>query len=392
MFHMTSVGISCRERGAGIMGNQIDAHELHGRMASLQGVTILDVRNHQAYEDWRIQGNHVQSLNVPNSQLQARGVDACIDVPKNREIVAVCAQGIAAQETVKMLEEAGFKSAYLEGGMGSWAEYYYPVRVAKLRSGAIYQVIRPGKGCLSYLVTSGAEAVVVDAGRHVQTYLDLAEEIGVSIRHTVDTHMHADHISGSRNLARKTGATYWIAAEEMVEASGEFHALEDGMTLPIGSDGLEMLSIRTPGHTVASTSFLIDGSYLLSGDTIFVSGLGRPDLKGKAYEMAEEMYDTVIHKLSSLDGATLVLPSHYSDYREITSEGYVGARLEDIKARNVLLSVSERKEFVESLVRRVGATPPNYEKVTQVNRGLYDAPWAEQSELEIGPNRCAVRP
>lgn len=374
-----------------MMGSRIDAQELHERMTSSQGVTILDVRNQQAYEEWRIQGQNVQSLNIPNSQLQADGVDASIDVSKNREIVAVCAKGIAAQETVKMLEEAGFKSAYLEGGMGAWAEYYYPLRVAQLKSGTLYQILRPGKGCLSYLVTSGAEAVVVDAGRHVQVYLDLAAELGVSIRHTVDTHMHADHISGSRNLARETGATYWIAAAEMAGASGEFQALEDGMKLPVGNGELEMVSIRTPGHTVASTSFLIEGAYLLSGDTVFVSGLGRPDLKGKASEMAEEMYDTVIHKLSSLDGTTWVLPSHYSDYREMTPEGYVGARLADIRDRNLLLSVTDRTAFVESLVRRVGATPPNYEQVTQVNRGLYQATWEEQSELEVGPNRCAVK-
>lgn len=374
------------------MAKSITVAELQAKINSAEGVTILDVRANQAYEEWHIQGERVHSINTQNSKLKEQGVDSIQGLPQNQEVVAVCAKGIAAQETVALLEQGGRQAVFLEGGMGAWAQYYKYVLVAHEANFSIYQFLRTGKGCLSYMVTSGSEAVVVDAGRHLDAYLTLAQKLNVSIRHVLDTHLHADHISGSARLAQAVGGTYWIATQEMAGATGAFNALEGGVRVPFGEPTFSMVSLRTPGHTISSTSFLVNGRYFLSGDTVFVSGVGRPDLKGKAEEMAGMMYETVGMLLTELAGETLVLPAHYSDYREVNARGFVAARFADIHAGNPLIAMRNEAEFVAALVGRVGATPPNYETITNVNRGLTKASELEQSDLEIGPNRCAVHP
>lgn len=373
------------------MPKSISVGELQKRMDDEEGVTILDVRASQAYGEWSIQGTRVQSLNIPNSQLIEHGVHAFPDIPSTREIVAVCAKGIAARETVALLESDGLRAVYLEGGMEAWGQYYHSVHVVQDPDFSIHQIVRPGKGCLSYMVTSGGEAAVVDVGRHLEPYLELAQRLNVTIRHVFDSHLHADHVSGGSRLAHVVGATYWIAPEEMVDARGEYVELKDAQRVEFGEPTFSMISLRTPGHTLASTSFIINGRYLLSGDTVFVSGLGRPDLKGRAEEMAAMMYDTVLHQFVNLSDDVLVLPAHYSDFREQTSGGYVGATLGDIRRSNPLLRERNRQAFVESLVSKVGATPPNYETITRINRGIQNASDEEQGELEIGPNRCAVK-
>jgi glyoxylase-like metal-dependent hydrolase (beta-lactamase superfamily II)/rhodanese-related sulfurtransferase len=369
----------------------ITAEELKRRMDLPEGVVILDVRASSAYQDWRIEGRNVYSVNIQNSKLREYGVSSFAEIPKDKEIVAVCAKGISAQDTVKMLEDSGYQAVCLKGGMSAWSEFYEPVSVVQTERLHVTQFIRLAKGCLSYMVTSKGEAAVVDAGRHIDRYIEFAKQHGVKIQHVLDTHLHADHISGGRALAEATGAKYWIAEEEMVDATGSFEPLADGTKISLGDTSLTIMALKTPGHTVASTSFLVDNKYLVAGDTIFLSGLGRPDLKGRVREMANLLFDTVTGTIANLPGDILVLPGHFSNFWEINRDGYVGALLEEIRSKNPLLHTTEREAFVEKVVGNTGATPPNYETIIGINRGLLHASDAEKTELEIGPNRCAVK-
>ena len=374
------------------MSKSISVQELHNRMNSLEGAFVLDVRASGAYQDWRIQDNGVVSVNIQNSKLKEHGPQAYPDLPQNREIVAVCAKGVAAQETTDMLSEHGYTIRYLEGGMQSWSEFYYPVQVAKSDDLELIQVLRPAKGCLSYFLASKSDAIVVDPSRHIDEYVRLAAQHGVQIRHVLDTHLHADHISGGEALAKATGAKYWIGEGEMQGVTNrEFNALKDGLKLEFGSSTLEVLAIPTPGHTPGSTSFLVNHTFLISGDTVFVNGLGRPDLGGKAKEWAKMLYETVVTKLNQLSDDVIVLPAHYSDFREITAAGYVGAVLGDLRQSNELLQGGDEDVFTESVAGRAGQTPPNYETIVNINRGLIAISVQEASDLEVGPNRCAVK-
>lgn len=368
----------------------ITVQELHDRMQSPEGAFVLDVRASGAYQEWKIQDKGVVSVNIQNSKLKEFGPEFFKELPRDREIVTVCAKGVAAQETAEILEQKGYSVSVLEGGMQAWSEFYYAVQIAVSQEFELLQVIRPAKGCLSYFLISNGEAVVVDPNRKVSVYTDLAKQKNVKIRHVLDTHLHADHITGAHELVDETGAKYWISASEMKEAKREYNALTDGLKLQFGSSTLEVMAIRTPGHTPGSTSFLVNKKYLLSGDTVFVSGLGRPDLGGKAQEWAKMLYQTVVEKLNVLSDDVIVLPSHYSDFREITTGGYVGVVLGDLRKENELVRGGDEAVFTEA-VTGTGATPPNYETIIEINRGLKDVTNEEASELEIGPNRCAVK-
>lgn len=375
------------------MPNSISVKELHQRMSSPEGAFVLDVRASGAYQEWRIQDKGVVSVNIQNSKLKEHGPAAYPEIPKDKEIVSVCAKGVAAQETADMLTEAGYKISYLDGGMQSWSEFYYPVQVSISDDLELLQVLRPAKGCLSYFLASKGEGIVVDASRHVDEYVKLAKANGVQIRHVLDTHLHADHISGGEALAAATGAKYWIGESEMQGSDRPFHALKDGLKLEFGSSTLEVLAIPTPGHTPGSTSFLVNNQFLVSGDTVFVNGLGRPDLGGKAREWAKMLYNTVVTKLNKLSDDMIVLPAHYSDFHEITDAGYVGAVLGELRQSNQLLQGGDEDVFTESVAGGAGATatPPNYETIVNINRGLVQISAQEASDLEVGPNRCAVK-
>lgn len=373
------------------MPKSITVHELKERMDSPQGAVILDVRAAGAFEEWRIQGNNVTTLNVQNSKLKQFGVEHFSEIPNDKEVITVCAQGVSAQETASMLNEAGYSAAFLEGGMSAWSTFYQPVKVAETDTLRLYQILRPAKGCLSYMVASRDEAVVIDASRHVDEYTKLAQDLGVKIRHVLDTHLHADHISGGHALAGAVGAQYWIGPSEMEGGTRSFAPLTDKLRIPFGDSSLEVIAVPTPGHTPGSTSFLIDGKFLISGDTIFVSGVGRPDLGGKAAEWSQLLYETVFTKLAPLPDETVVLPAHYADYREVNDRGFVGEPLGDIRNKNDILRQNNREKFTSEVAGRAGATPPNYETIVAINRGVKHVSSEEQTNLEIGPNRCAVK-
>lgn len=373
------------------VSKSIRARDLQERMNAPEGAFILDVRPESAFNEWRIQGKHLTAVNIQNSKLKAFGVEYFSEIPKDKEVVAVCAKGISAQETVSILQQSGYQAVYLEGGMSAWSEFYQVACVVKRDDFAIYQLQRLAKGCLSYMITSGTEAAVVDASRHIEEYQTLADQLGVKIRFVLDTHLHADHVSGGRALADAVGASYRIAREEMTGGMIPYDPLEDGQMISFGRPGFSMQVIRTPGHTPALMSFFIANEFLLVGDTVFVSGLGRPDLKGRAKEMAERLYDTVFHRLQGLSDDVVILPGHFSDISELNDEGYVGARLGDIRRDNSLFQLADKEAFVHAVVGRVGATPPNYQTVIRVNQGLEKPDSSSLIELEVGPNRCAVK-
>ncbi|PWI58429.1 hypothetical protein BM613_03905 [Sulfoacidibacillus thermotolerans] len=357
-----------------------------------QGETvILDVRASAAYLEWHIDHKNARLLNIQTSKLKANGPEAYPEIPRDKEIVCVCAQGNASQEAAQILNDHGYQAVSLDDGMSAWSEFYYPVTVVKSDDLELIQVVRPAKGCLSYVLISGDEALVVDPARHVEVYDQIAKDHGVQIQHILDTHCHADHISGGPALAKQVDAKYWVAPSEMEGGKISFDPLEDGLRFSFGTSKLEVLAIPTPGHTPGSTSFFVNDKFLLSGDTVFVSGLGRPDLGGKAEEWAAMLYETVNTKLNKIEDDVLILPAHFSGSDEITESGYVGAQFEAIRSTNHLLQGVSEEEFTDAVASKVGLTPPNYTTIVSINRGLEAPSEEEATELEIGPNRCAVK-
>ncbi|WP_339263455.1 MBL fold metallo-hydrolase [Geobacillus sp. FSL K6-3411] len=373
------------------MMKEMTVQQMTEKVLNKESLFILDVRNESDFRDWKIEGENFAYLNVPYFEL-VDGVDSIVDrLPKDQDIVVVCAKGGSAAFVAEQLAEAGFDNVYtLAGGMQAWSEHLHQVNVYKDDQLKVYQFIRVGKGCLSYMVISGGEALVVDPLRFIDVYEQVAQQEGVTITHIVDSHLHADHLSGGKALAERTGAAYYLMKSE--GAVFDFEPLEQHETIDFENVHLEVLAVKTPGHTPGSVSFFVNGKWLFSGDTIFVGGLGRPDLGGKVAEWAEDLYHTVYEKVAAMADDVIVLPAHYANLdEEINAEGYVGDTLGRIRARNEMMQNKAKDEFIDLVIQGAKTeTPPNFEDIVAINRGLKTVDIETQRELEIGPNRCAL--
>ncbi len=357
-----------------------------------QELFILDVRNHDAFEDWKIEGHKFDYLNIPYFELLDGVEEILPQIPTNQDVLVVCAKEGSSLMVAEMLSDAGRNVAYLEGGMKSWSMYLEPIKVGDLTDGCeIYQFVRLGKGCLSYMVISGGEAAVIDAVRFQDVFLNFAKEKNVTIKHVFDTHLHADHISGGRQIAESTGAKYYISNKDAEEAVFTYEPLEDGSIVQVGAIKIEVNALYSPGHTIGSTSFIIDNHYLLTGDILFIDSIGRPDLAGLAEEWVSDLRETLYRRYRELAEDLIVLPAHFMIIDELNEDGTVAKRLGDLFAENHGLNVSDEAEFRSLVTENLPPQPNAYQQIRQVNMGKLSPDMDEQTEMEIGPNRCAVR-
>ncbi|RLQ96712.1 MBL fold metallo-hydrolase [Falsibacillus albus] len=367
------------------------AKEAAKKVLSKEDLFILDVRNEDAYKDWKIEGENVKSINVPYFDL-LDGVDGILDQLPKENVLVVCAKEGSSMFVAGELVEAGIKNvSYLEGGMKAWSEYLEPVKVGDLSNGgALYQFVRIGKGCLSYLIESDGKAMIIDSARTIDAYLDFAKENKLSIIHAADTHLHADHISGGRKIAEAAGAQYWLPPKDAEEVTFDYNKLVEGTELQIGQTTVQVQPLYSPGHTIGSTSFIIDDQYLLTGDILFVESIGRPDLAGKAEDWVSDLRNTLYSRYKELSDDLMVLPAHFGTMSEIGENGLVAARLGDLFAKNAGLNVEDEAEFRKLVTENLPPQPNAYLEIRQTNMGKIQPNEEEQREMEIGPNRCAV--
>ncbi|CAM4004860.1 MBL fold metallo-hydrolase [Cohnella lubricantis] len=375
---------------AGIKG--MTSKELTRRILAKEDLFILDVRNENDYNDWRIEGERIVSLNIPYFEL-LDGVDNALEqIPANMKLLVVCAKEGSSMFVAEQIADAGRTNVhYLEGGMKSWSEHLEPVFIGELQDGgAVYQFLRLGKGCLSYMIVSGGEAAVIDAARMTDRYMAFAQARGITIKHVLDTHLHADHISGGRQLAERTGAAYWLPPKDAEEVTFAYEKLEDGRDITVGRAVIRIQPVYSPGHTIGSTSFVVDAQYLLTGDILFIESIGRPDLAGRAEDWVGDLRDTLYDKYKELSPELLVLPAHYGKMSELGEGGKVMARLSDLYRHNPGLNLQEEEAFRRAVTENLPPQPNAYEEIRQANMGKIKPTEEEQREMETGPNRCAV--
>ena len=352
-------------------------------------IYVLDVRGKDEAADWQIEGDQVKFVNIPFRELSNPDSTNLEDLPKDRDVYTVCAKGNTSQKAASYLQEQGFDNVYsIEGGMAAWSEQLEAVQIGEVPGGALYQFVRLGKGCLSYLVESDGEAAIIDASRMTETYEEFAREKGLKITHVIDTHLHADHISGGKKLADATDATYYLPPDDAEEVVYEYEPVTDGMKLQVGSAEIE--AVYSPGHTIGSTTFVVDNQYLLTGDILFVESIGRPDLAGKAGDWADDLYETLYSRYKKLADDLLVLPAHYSDVDELNEDGSVSAKLSDLYQNNEGLQINDEDKFIKRVTEGLKDQPNAYEEIRQTNMGKIDPPLEEAKEMETGPNNCAV--
>ncbi|MCA0971280.1 MBL fold metallo-hydrolase [Halobacillus litoralis] len=372
---------------------EMTVKEVAKKVLNKENLFILDVRTEDAFQDWKIESDSFDYMNVPYFDL-LDGVEEIIDdLPKDKDVLVVCAKGGSSQMVGEMLEEEGLPNIYsLEGGMKAWSEHLEPVKVSDLKDGGeLYQFVRIGKGCLSYMVVSNGEAAVIDATRMTDIYIDFAKQLGVEIKHIFDTHLHADHISGGRALAEQTGGTYWLPPKDAADVTFDYAKLEDGEHVTIGSTQIDINALYSPGHTIGSTSFVVDDQYLMTGDILFIDSIGRPDLAGKAEDWVMDLRETLYTRYQELSDDLIVLPAHFMIMDELNEDGTVAEKLGVLFEKNHGLNIDDQDEFRKMVTENLPPQPNAYQEIRETNMGKINPEDEKQREMEIGPNRCAVR-
>jgi hydroxyacylglutathione hydrolase len=236
------------------------------------------------------------------------------------------------------------------------------------------QIERFYLGCLahaSYIVHDDGEAAVIDPQRDVDLYIDLARDRGLSIRWVIETHLHADFVSGHLELARRTGATICMGAGS--GAGFEHRVLNDGDELPLGRNLLRTLS--TPGHTEESVCILaLDAGKPLAvftGDTLFIGDVGRPDLSPTKtpQQLAAILYDSLHNRLLALPDDTVVYPAHGAGSlcgRNMSADS--SSTIGRERRTNYALLARSRDQFVELLTGDLPPRPTYFNDEVALNR------------------------
>ncbi|MFB6164796.1 MAG: MBL fold metallo-hydrolase [Haloarculaceae archaeon] len=376
--------------------DSLTPRELKTRIDDGEDVTILDARMESDFEEWHIEGDTVDIANVPYFHFLEDEVDDEIlaQVPEGSPLVVLCAKGGASEYVAGTLAEADRDVVHLEEGMNGWARIYERAEVTRYDGpGTVYQYQRPSSGCLAYLVVSDGEAAVIDPLREfTERYADAAADLNADLVSAFDTHVHADHISGVRELDHEgvTGVIPAAAEPRGVVYADELESAADGDVYTVGD--VEIQAIHTPGHTTGMTSYLIGDSLLTTGDGLFVESVARPDLEEGdegAPDAARQLYETLQTEVLALDDDVLIGGAHFSDAADPADDGTytetIGRLVETMDA----LSVDEA-EFVEIVLADMPPRPANYEDIIATNLGQHEADDEEAFELELGPNNCAA--
>lgn len=372
---------------------------------------VLDVRNRDAFERFRLEGRSaLPTINLPYFELlEMGGKDDMLDslaagveqelahqLPKDMPILSVCAKGETSEYVAQVLRRMGYDSASLQGGTKAWSEHYAIHAIEETADLAVYQVSRPARGCLGYVIASQGQAIVVDPLRHLSPYLDLAREKGLTITAVIDTHGHADHISGGTQLSARTGAPYFlhpydaIHPMDVLPATISYEYMRDGQRFPVGRH--ELTALHIPGHTLGLVAFRLGDRYLFTGDSIFIRSIARPDLGGKADAWAP-LHGRSLRRLLALPGGIAVLPGHFSSLDEADDSGRFGATLDELKKRNdglIVLQQESEDGFVRYLLASLPESIPEYVDIKRVNAGLLSPDEDDAATLETGKNVCAL--
>ncbi len=360
----------------------IHANTLRNWLELGQPVNVLDIRPMNERSEWFIPSSiHVNAYDkLKNNDVEAfKG----LHLDKNVPVVTFCAGGRMSLTAAKLLAIQGYDTYSLEGGMKAWSLAWNTATIP-LNNFEVIQFRRTGKGCLSYMIIANKEAIVVDASLEIDVYEQFLKATDTVLKYVIETHTHADHLSRSKQLAEKTKARLFLPTPN--KSSFAFEGIETDTAFNIGE--IQVSALKTPGHTFESTTFNIENKVLLTGDTLFTNGVGRPDLKADTEGVIEKsklLYQS-LQKLLSFDDDMVVLPSHTSqpvEFDNIPIQTTLG------KVKSIAMLQMNENEFMDTILNRIPPTPANYLTIVEKNiKGDYSD--INPIDLEAGANRCAI--
>lgn len=343
-----------------------------------ENVFLLDVREPQEYAEFRIPG----AVNIPLSRLFMPGSQS--EIPKDKKIITICSHGNRSMVATFALAKNGIEATSLVGGMAWWNQV---LNATTLKEGdiTIIQVEKIGKGCISHIIGSNGEAVVIDPTYPAAKYVEFAQKEGLKITKVIDTHQHADHVSAAKELAQVAGAKLYFSKLEEYKLESE--KVEDGNIIPFGTKQLR--AIHTPGHTAGSMSYVLDDKYVFSGDILFMEGIGRPDLRDQVEEYATKLYDTLHNKILKFSDSTKVFPTHHGEGVRPSDNGIYYTTVQ--MAKKLPLLDLDQATFVSKVVSITTPRPMNYSMIIKINKGVIPMSPMQIPDLEMGPNRCSIK-
>jgi len=361
----------------------VDADTLREWLETGKEVTVLDVRPQDEWEEWQIPG----SLHIDAYKRLKAGDSSVMDeitIPRNIPVVTVCAAGNTSKIAARSLEQKGMEVYSLENGMKGWSLAWNKAVLA-FDNYQVIQLRRTGKGCLSYIIASNNDALIIDASLPAEVYEGVLLENNFKLKAVIETHIHADHLSRSKQLAEKFRVPLLLPVPNKVVFA--FKKIEDGDLIDLGSISIKV--IATPGHTIESVSLLASNQVLFKGDTLFTNAVGRPDLRAdedEAKTRAGLLYDS-LQKLIKLDERISVFPAHASS--PIPFDGKpIMATLLEIKKDVSILRLS-KEDFIKTILAKLPPAPANYQAIVERNlMGSFSD--VNPIDLEVGANRCAI--
>lgn len=243
---------------------QMSAAQLEAEIRSGAPIAILDVRDRAAFAQWQIAAGRAPLVNVPLAEIEAdphRSVAAA--GLGGRELRVLCTRGRSSADAMTLLRDAGIVATGVEGGMIPWSRLLTCDVVSLTARTAVAQFRREARGCLSYLLASGGEGLVVDPAPEVGAYVAQADHLGIRITHVLDTHVHADHLSGMRSLAVATDATMHLSSGAIMRGADVTGvvAVGEGDRIEVGDSDLRIVEL--PGHTSDNVGILVDAAAII---------------------------------------------------------------------------------------------------------------------------------
>jgi glyoxylase-like metal-dependent hydrolase (beta-lactamase superfamily II) len=367
---------------------EVTAAELEVEIRTGAPITILDVRDRATFDEWHIEPVGATLINVPLAQLERDPGLVAAAAREPQTLRVLCTRGRTSGTATGLLRNAGVDAMSVAGGMIAWSRLLAADVVPVPSAATIVQFRREARGCLSYLVASGGEALVVDPAPDVEAYVDEAARRRARIMHVLDTHVHADHLSGLRPLAAATGAQMHLSTGALARgaAAAGVVTVRDGDRIRLGDADVRVIGL--PGHTTDNVGVVVDGVAVIAGDSLFVDSVARPDLEvgdAGAADAARLLHRTLHERLLPLGDDVMLLPCHYGGGRRSAP---VVATLGEVRAATPLVDL-DADAFATEVLAAMPPRPQNYLEIIAANL----TPTGDDDDvagLEVGANNCAA--